>query len=64
MFSILHTLYLSRNQKEYDEFDKDFFAQICLRVILHSMYRVSRKKVYPFAGNLANIKYKDLTHNS
>ena len=27
-------------------------------------YRVSRKKVYPFAANLVNIKYKYLTHLS
>ena len=25
-------------------------------------YRVSRKKVYPFAANLVNIKYKDIAH--
>ena len=25
-------------------------------------YRVSRKKVYPFAANLVNIRYKDLAH--
>ena len=25
-------------------------------------YRVSRKKVYPFAANLVNVKYKDLAH--
>ena len=25
-------------------------------------YRVSRKKVYPFAANLVNIKYKDFAH--
>ena len=27
-------------------------------------YRVSRKKVYPFAANLVNMKYKDLTYLS
>ena len=27
-------------------------------------YRVSRKKVYPLAANLVNIKYKDLAHLS
>ena len=27
-------------------------------------YRVSRKKVYPFAANLVNIRYKDLMHLS
>ena len=25
----------------------------------HYSYRVSRKKVYPFAANLVKIKYKD-----
>ena len=31
---------------------------------LDCTYRVSRKKVYPFAANLENIRYKDLAHLS
>ena len=30
----------------------------------YGIYRVSRKKVYPFAANLVNIKYKDLAYLS
>ena len=32
--------------------------------LLTSTYRVSRKKVFPFAANLVNIRYKDLAHLS
>ena len=31
---------------------------------LFQYYRVSRKKVYPLAANLVNIKYEDFAHLS
>ena len=54
---------VSKTYYKFLEFlDKWDPIENCLK--LTGTYRVSRKKVYPFASYLVNIKYKDLAHIS